>query len=63
MKTVYQTVKEHFTRGLKGNLKRVRGVMNTFAQDIAKNAPRGEFSRLNEKENKPVKRRSRGMSR
>lgn len=63
MKTVYQTVKEHFKRGLKGNLKRVQGVMNTFAQDISKTAPRGEFSRLNEKENKQGKRRNRGMSR
>ncbi len=60
---IYQSVKELFLKGLEGDLRRVRGVMNTFTQDVNKNAHRGEFSRLNENENEQVRKRSRGRSR
>ena len=63
IKTIYQTVKKHFAKGLKNDLKRVKGVMSTFAKEIGEKLPDSQFSRLDKQEQKRERKRSRGMSR
>ena len=60
IKTIYQTFKHYFTKGLKNDVERVKQVMRDFAQTISRELPTSEFRREDERENKPEKKRSRG---
>ena len=59
--SIYLTVKDAFKRIL-GDSTNVKDVLKVITQKISKDVPRGEFERLNDKENKQEKTRSRGMS-
>ena len=59
--TIYLNVKDAFKRIL-GDSTNVKDVLKVITQKISKDVPRGEFERLNDKENKQEKTRSRGMS-
>lgn len=59
--TIYRTVNDTFKRIL-GDPAKIKEILKGITQEISKNVPRGEFERLNEKENKQVKRASRGRS-
>ena len=60
--SIYLTVKDAFKRIL-GEPEKIQRVWKAFTQVVAQDAPRGEFERLNDKENKQERKRSRGMSR
>ncbi|MFJ6911302.1 MAG: hypothetical protein ACIRZ0_03845 [Lactobacillus amylovorus] len=60
--SIYLNVKDAFKRIL-GDSKQLKDVLKGITHEISKNAPRGEFERLNENENKQERTRSRGMSR
>ena len=60
--TIYLTVKATLKRIL-GEPEKIQRVWKAFTQVVAQDAPRGEFERLNNKENKQERKRSRGMSR
>lgn len=60
--SIYLTVKDAFKRIL-GDSRQLKDVLKGITHEISKNAPRGEFERLNEDENKQERTRSRGMSR
>jgi chromosome segregation ATPase len=52
VKTMYHTIKDTFTRGLKGNVEQVKLFMSDLAEAIEEKLPENEFSRENEREKK-----------
>ncbi|EAG7129027.1 plasmid recombination protein [Listeria monocytogenes] len=56
--SIYLTVKDAFKRIL-GDSRQLKDVLKGITHEISKNAPRGEFERLNEDENKQERTRSR----
>jgi len=56
--TIYLTVKATLKRIL-GEPEKIQRVWKAFTQVVAQDAPRGEFERLNEKENKQERKKSR----
>lgn len=59
--SIYHNINDAFKRIL-SNSPEVKDILNVITQKISKDVPRGEFERLNDKENKQERKRSRGMS-
>ena len=62
IRSIYHNINDAFKRIL-SNSPKVKDVLNVITQKISKDVPRGEFERLNDKESKQERKRSRGMSR
>jgi hypothetical protein len=60
--TIYLNVKDAFKRIL-GDSTKIKDVLKVITQKISKDAPRGEFERLNEKTINRKEREVAGMSR
>jgi len=60
--SIYHNINDAFKR-IFSNSPKIKDVLNVITQKISKDVPRGEFERLNDKENKQERKRNRGMSR
>ena len=60
--SIYHNINDAFKRIL-SNSPKVKDVLNVITQKISKDVPRGEFERLNDKENKRDRKKGHGRSR
>lgn len=60
--SIYHNINDAFKR-IFSNSPKVKDVLNVITQKISKDVPRGEFERLNDKENKRDRKKGHGRSR